>query len=176
MAYASRQLKQHEENYPTHDLELAAVVHALKIWRHYLLGNYCNIYTDRKSLKCIFTQSDLNMRQRRWLELIEDYDLEVHYHPGKANVVADALSRKAQCNCLTIAPPLHTLCDDLRKLGISMVKKGYLATLMVKSDLYDQIKEAQKNNKGMARIRELMKEGKARCFSTDDQGVLFFGK
>ena len=168
MAYASRQLKRHEENYPTHDLELAAVVHALKIWRHYLLGNHCNIYTDHKSLKYIFTQSDLNMRQRRWVELIKDYDLEVHYHPGKANVVADALSRKAQCNCLTIAPPLHTLCDDLRKLGISMVKKGYLATLTVKSDLYDQIKKAQKKNKGMARIRELMEEGKARCFSTDD--------
>ena len=68
VAYASRQLKRHEENYPTHDLELAAVVHALKIWRHYLLGNHCNIYTDHKSLKYIFTQSDLNMRQRRWLE------------------------------------------------------------------------------------------------------------
>ena len=103
VAYASRQLKRHEENYPTHDLELAAVVHTLKIWRHYLLGNHCNIYTDHKSLKYIFTQSDLNMRQRRWLELIKDYDLEVRYHPGKANVVADALSRKAQCNCLTIA-------------------------------------------------------------------------
>ena len=100
----------------------------------------------------------------------------MHNHPDKANVVADALSQKAQCNCLTIAPPVHTLCDNLRKLGISMVKKGYLATLTVKSDLYDQIKEAQKKNKGMARIQELMKEGKARCFSIDDQGVLFFGK
>ena len=90
------------------------------------------------------------MRQRRWLELIKDYDLEVHYHPGKANVVADALSRKAQCNFLTIAPPVHTLCDDLRKLGISKVKEGYLATLMIKSDLYDQIKDAQKKNKGMS--------------------------
>ncbi|XP_021305542.1 uncharacterized protein LOC110431152, partial [Sorghum bicolor] len=85
------QLKPHEENYPTHDLELAAVVHALKIWRHYLLGNTCHLYTNHKSLKYIFTQAELNMRQRRWLELIKDYDLEVHYHPGKANVVADAL-------------------------------------------------------------------------------------
>ena len=90
IAYASRQLKKHEEHYPTHDLELAAVVHSLKIWRHYLLGNVCHIYTDHKSLKYIFTQLELNMRQRRWLELIKDYDLEVHYHPGKANVVADA--------------------------------------------------------------------------------------
>jgi hypothetical protein len=97
IAYASRSLRPHEVNYPTHDLELAAVVHALKIWRHYLMGNRCNIFTDHKSLKYIFTQSELNMRQRRWLELIKDYDLEVHYHPGKANVVADALSRKVHC-------------------------------------------------------------------------------
>ena len=74
VAYASRQLKPHEANYPTHDLELAAVVHALKIWRHYLIGNRCEVYTDHKSLKYIFTQADLNMRQRRWLELIKDYN------------------------------------------------------------------------------------------------------
>jgi hypothetical protein len=79
IAYASRQLHRHEEHYPTHDLELAVVVHALKIWRHYLLGNICHIYTDHKSLKYICTQSELNMRQRRWLELIKDYDLEIHY-------------------------------------------------------------------------------------------------
>jgi hypothetical protein len=95
VAYASRQLKSHEQNYPTHDLEFAAVVHALKIWRHYLIGNKCEIYTDHKSLKYIFTQPDLNLRQRRWLELVKDYNLEIHYHPGKANVVADALSRKS---------------------------------------------------------------------------------
>jgi ribonuclease HI len=77
VAYASRQLQKHEENYPTHDLELAAVVHALKIWRHYLMGNKCDIYTDHKSLKYIFTQSELNLRQRRWLELIKDYDLNI---------------------------------------------------------------------------------------------------
>jgi hypothetical protein len=97
IAYASRQLRKHEINYPTHDLELAAVVHALKIWRHNLLSNVCNIFTDHKSLKYIFTQPELNMRQRRWLELIKDYNLNVQYHPGKANVVADALSRKSHC-------------------------------------------------------------------------------
>ena len=95
IAYASRQLKKHELNYPTHDLELAAVVHALKIWRHYLLGNKVHIYTDHKSLKYIFTQFELNMRQRRWLELIKDYNLEVHNHPRNAIVVADVLSRKS---------------------------------------------------------------------------------
>jgi hypothetical protein len=98
IAYASHQLRKHEQNYPTHDLELGAVVHALKIWRHYLLGHRCQIYTDHKSLKYIFTQNDLNLRQQRWLELIKDYDLEIHYHPGKANVVANALSRKSYVN------------------------------------------------------------------------------
>jgi ribonuclease HI len=102
IAYASRALRTHEQNYPTHDLELAAVIHALKIWRHHLMGTKCHIYTDHKSLKYIFTQGDLNMRQRRWLELIKDYDLEVHYHLGKANIVADALSRKAHCACLSV--------------------------------------------------------------------------
>ena len=87
VAYASRQLRTHEHNYPTHDLKFASVVHALKIWRHYLIGNKCEIYTDHKSLKYIFTQPDLNLRQRRWLELVKDYNLEIHYHPGKANVV-----------------------------------------------------------------------------------------
>ncbi|KAL0537392.1 hypothetical protein IC582_026370 [Cucumis melo] len=95
VAYASRQLKSHEQNYPTHDLELAAVVFALKIWRHYLYGEKIQIFTDHKSLKYFFTQKELNMRQRRWLELVKDYDCEILYHPGKANVVADALSRKA---------------------------------------------------------------------------------
>ena len=102
IAYASHQLCKHEINYPTHDLELAAVVHALKIWRHYLLGSECHIYTDHKSLKYIFTQPELNMRQRRWLELIKDYNLQVHYHPGKANVVADALSHKVHCNYVPV--------------------------------------------------------------------------
>ena len=94
IAYASRQLKPGEETYPTHDLELAAVFHALKIWRHYLYGTSCKVMTDHKSLKYIFTQKELNMRQRRWLELLKDYDLDIVYHPGKANVVADALNRK----------------------------------------------------------------------------------
>jgi hypothetical protein len=94
IAYASRQHIRHEEHYPTHGLQLLAVVHVLKVWRHHLLGNLPHIYTDHKSLKYLFTQPDLNMRQQRWLELINDYELEVHYHPKKVNVVADALSRK----------------------------------------------------------------------------------
>ena len=94
IAYASRQLKVHENNYTTHDLELGAVVFALKIWRHYLYGTKCTIFTDHKSLQHIFDQKDLNMRQRRWVELLNDYECEICYHLGKANVVADALSRK----------------------------------------------------------------------------------
>ncbi|GJT99868.1 putative reverse transcriptase domain-containing protein [Tanacetum coccineum] len=96
ISYASRQLKIHEKNYTTHDLELGAVVFALKIWRHYLYGTKCTVFTDHKSLQHILDQKELNMRQRRWLELLSDYDCEIRYHPGKANVVADALSRKEQ--------------------------------------------------------------------------------
>ncbi|KAD5961707.1 hypothetical protein E3N88_13180 [Mikania micrantha] len=102
IAYASRQLKVHEKNYTTHDLELGAVVFALKIWRHYLYGTKCMIYTDHKSLQHILDQKMLNMRQRRWVELLNDYDCEIRYHPGKANVVADALSRKERVKPLRV--------------------------------------------------------------------------
>ncbi|GJS93063.1 reverse transcriptase domain-containing protein [Tanacetum coccineum] len=93
IAYASRQLKPHEENYTTHDLKLGAVVFSLKTWRHYLYGTKCTVFTDHKSLQHILDQKELNMRQRSWLELLADYDCEICYHPGKANVVEDALSR-----------------------------------------------------------------------------------
>jgi len=95
IAYASRQLKTHEENYPTHDLELAAIVFALKVWRHDLYGGQFDLFSDQKSLKYLFDQRDLNMRQRRWMEYLKDFDFDLKYHPGKANVVADALSCKA---------------------------------------------------------------------------------
>nr|GEX95330.1 putative reverse transcriptase domain-containing protein [Tanacetum cinerariifolium] len=94
IAYGSRQLKVHEKNYTTHDLELGAVVFTLKIWRHYLYGTKCTVLTDYKSLQHILDQKELNIRQRHWLELLSDYDCEIRYHPGKANVVADAMSRK----------------------------------------------------------------------------------
>jgi hypothetical protein len=97
IAYTSHQLRKHELNYPTHNLELAVIVHALKIWRHYIMGTNCQVYTDHKSLKYFFTQKDINLRQRchRWLELIKNYDLEIHYHLSKANLVVDALSRRS---------------------------------------------------------------------------------
>ncbi|WVZ84266.1 hypothetical protein U9M48_031317 [Paspalum notatum var. saurae] len=142
VSYASRQLRAHEENYLTHDLELAAVVHVLKIWRHYLIGNKCDIYTDHKSLKYIFTQSELNMRQRRWLELIKDYQLEIHYHPGKANVVADALSRKSYCNLLTGEEMSAELCAKIEQLRLDFVTTEQLNELRVRCTLEDQIRQA----------------------------------
>ncbi|WVZ95786.1 hypothetical protein U9M48_041509 [Paspalum notatum var. saurae] len=142
VSYASRQLRAHEENYPTHDLELAAVVNALKIWRHYLIGNMCDIYTDHKSLKYIFTQSELNMRQRRWLELIKDYEQEIHYHPGKANVMADALSRKSYCNLLTGEELSAELCAEMEQLRLDFVTNEQLNELRVRCTLEDQIRQA----------------------------------
>jgi hypothetical protein len=96
IAYASRQLKSHDVNYPVHDLELAAMVFALRVWRHYLYGTQVQIFTDHKSLKYLMSQKELNMRQRRWVKLIKDYNCVIDYHPDKANVVADALSRKGK--------------------------------------------------------------------------------
>ncbi|GKA59049.1 putative reverse transcriptase domain-containing protein, partial [Tanacetum coccineum] len=115
IAYASRQLKIHEKNYTTHDLELGAVVFALKIWRHYLYGTKCIVFTDHKSLQHILDQKELNMRQRRWLELLSDYDYDIHYHPGKANVVADALSRKEREPPLRVRALVMTIGLDLPK-------------------------------------------------------------
>jgi len=102
IAYASRQLKIQERNYTTHDLELGAVVFTLKMWRHYLYGTKCIVFTDHKSLQHIFDQKELNIRQRRWIELLNDYDCEIRYHSEKANVVADALSRKERIKPLRV--------------------------------------------------------------------------
>jgi hypothetical protein len=177
IAYASRALRPHEKNYPTHHLELAAVVHALKLWRHYLMGNHCNIYTDHKSLKYIFTQSDLNMRQRRWLELIKDYDLAVHYHPGKANVVADALSRK-HCNYVTLELNNEALCEEMRKLSLEVVEHGKLHVVSIESPLHERIAIAQLSDEEIHKINQKLEEGdpKYECFRKDDKGVVWFGQ
>jgi hypothetical protein len=124
VCYASRQLREHEENYPTHDLKLAAMVQALKIWRHYLIGHRCEIYSDHKTLKYIFTQNDLNLRQRHWLELIKDYDLGINYHPGKANVVADALSCKKYCNATFARRMQPELRREIEYLNLGMVSEA----------------------------------------------------
>ena len=139
IAYASRQLKIHEKNYPTHDLELAAVVFALKIWRHYLYGARCQIYTDHKSLKYIFTQKELNMRQRRWLELVKDYDCEILYHLGKANRVADALSRKSTVAVMSIQTMPKALQWEIQKLDLEIIQ-GQFSALTLQPTILDGIK------------------------------------
>ncbi|GJY11073.1 putative nucleotidyltransferase, ribonuclease H, partial [Tanacetum coccineum] len=177
IAYASRQLKPYEVNYPTHDLELAAVVFALKIWRHYLYGETCDIFTDHKSLKYIFTQKELNMRQRRWLELLKDYDANIQYHPGKANVVADALSRKNSRTlaCLKIQPEII---KDLELMEVELVvrgSEGYIASLKIEPNLILRIKEAQKEDGELWSVVQNMKNGKQEEFRVDEHGVIWYG-
>src|SRR3954452_632585 len=158
IAYSSRQLRPHEQNYPTHDLELAAVVHALKAWRHYLVGNRCELYTDHKSLKYIFTQRELNTRQSRWMELIKDYDINIHYHPSKANVVADAL-RREPCSLdaiIKVEQPL--LGEEMEKFGLQLVSHGFLANLELQPTLFDQIKKAQPGDKSIEGIKLRMQK------------------
>ncbi|GJU56487.1 putative reverse transcriptase domain-containing protein [Tanacetum coccineum] len=128
IAYASRQLRTHEENYTTHDLELGAVVFALRLWRHYLYGVKCTVFTDHKSLQYILDQKELNMRQQRWIELLSDCDCEIRYHPVKANVVADALSRKEREKPLRVRSLMLTDHKDLMQqiLGaqVESLKEG----------------------------------------------------
>ena len=174
IAYLSRQLRPHEENYATHDLELAAVVHALKTWRHYLLGKRCEIYTDHKSLKYIFTQKELNMRQRRWLELIKDYDLSVQYHPGKANVVADALSRKACSLNAVIQERQPALFKEFEQFSLELVTPGFLDHLEVRPTLMDEVKKAQDGHASIEGIKKKMKLGKAPGFSEDEHGIVWY--
>ncbi|GJS51521.1 putative reverse transcriptase domain-containing protein [Tanacetum coccineum] len=115
IAYASRLIKVHEENYTTHDLELGAVVFALRLWRHYLYGKKCVVFSNHKSLQYILNKKELNLRQRRWIELLSDYDCEIRYHPRKANVVADALSRKERNKPLRVRALMMTINNDLPK-------------------------------------------------------------
>jgi hypothetical protein len=170
ISYSSRQLRHHEEHNPTHDLELAAVVMALQMWHHYLLGNAVYIYTDHKSLKYIFTQPDLNMRQRRWLELIKDYELEVHYHPGKANVIADVLSHKAHCNYLPVARLTGEESSTRVLHNLSLFNITLMPTLRA------EIIATQKDDEGMDHIKRRMQEGdpKVVCFHEDAEGTLWF--
>nr|ABA97145.1 retrotransposon protein, putative, Ty3-gypsy subclass [Oryza sativa Japonica Group] len=176
VSYASRQLRPHEGNYPTHDLELAAVVRALKIWRHYLIGNRCEVYTDHKSLKYIFTQPDLNLRQQRWLELIKDYDMGIHYHPGKANVVVDALSRKSYCNVAWVEQLCCEVQRDLEHLNLGIVEHGFVVALEAQPTLVEQVRIAQASDPEIAELKKNMRVGKARGFVEDEQGTIWMGE
>ncbi|KAM1521892.1 hypothetical protein ACFX10_012067 [Malus domestica] len=177
IAYASRQLKIHERNYPTHDLELGAVVFALKIWRHYLYGEKCRIFTDHKSLKYIFTQRDLNLRQRRWMELITDYNCTIEYHPGHANVVADALSRKYHGQLASLQAIHVPLLFSLRETGLS-VRPGeqgaWLANFQVRPVLVDMVIEAQELDQESANIKVSVEKGKEKHFIIRSDGALMW--
>jgi hypothetical protein len=175
VSYASHQLRKHEENYPAHDLELAAVVHALKIWRHYLIGHRCEIYSDHKSLKYIFTQTNLNLRQRKWLELIKDYDIKIYYHPGKANLVADALSHKKYYNTTIARGMRPELCQEIRYLNLAMVNETAMA-VEVEPTLEAEIRKAQMEDEKLREIRELIKDNKTSDFTEDGNGTLWLGK
>ena len=161
VAYASRQLKSHEKNYPMHDLELAAIVFVLKIWRHYLYGEKCFIYTDHKSLKYLPSQRELNLRQRRWMELIKDYDCVIDYHPGKANVVADALSRKTVQTLRALNAHLSLLDDGT-----------VVAELIARPNLLNQVLEAKNNNEKISAIIKQIGNGKETEFTVNENGVL----
>ena len=163
VAYASRQLKPHEQNYPTHDLELAAVVFALKIWRYYLYREKCRIFTDHKSLKYFLFQKDLNLRQRQWLELFKDYNYIIDYHPGKANVVANALSRK-MISALSLKD-----CDWRFDYDESL-----LAQLRVLPDLKQMIVNAQKNDTKLQEIVQLVSIRDMTDYAIDESGGLLY--
>ncbi|WVZ51732.1 hypothetical protein U9M48_002847 [Paspalum notatum var. saurae] len=141
IAYASSQLRKHEVNYHTHDLELLAIVYALKKWRHYL---------------------------------IKDYDLDVHYHTGKANVVADALSRKAHCNFIEARPTVRVLCCEIGEIEMPTVLEAELYSLVLEPTIKDQIIAAQKQDKGISHIRDEINDKKKACFKLDEEGVLWF--
>ena len=163
VAYASRQLKPHEQNYPTHDLELAVVVFALKIWRHYLYGEKCRIFTDHKSLKYLLIQKDLNLRQRRWLDLFKDCDCIIDYHPEKANVVADALSRK-MISALSLKDCDWRFDSD----------EALLAQLRVISDLKQMIINAPKDDAKLQEIVQLVSIGDKTNYAIDESGGLLY--
>ena len=162
-AYDLRQLKPHEKNYPKHDLELVSIVFALKIWRHYLYGENCFIYTDHKSLKYLPSQRELNLRQRRWMELIKDYDCVIDYHPGKANVVADALSRKS-------VQMLRALNDHFPLSDNGVI----VAELITKPDLLKRVLEAQNNDEKLDAIVNKNRVGKEIEFIMKENGFMYY--
>ncbi|XP_022858457.1 uncharacterized protein LOC111379330 [Olea europaea var. sylvestris] len=150
IAYASRQLKEYGKNYPTYDLELTTVVFALKIWRHYLYGERCEIDTDHTSLKYLFIQKELNMRQRRWLELVKNYDCVISYHQGQSNVVVDALSKKSTSSVARMIVTQKSELIDLQKMGIQVVSQGFVeakfAGLTLQLTLLNRIQQGQQED------------------------------
>ncbi|KAL2243565.1 UNVERIFIED_CONTAM: Retrovirus-related Pol polyprotein from transposon [Sesamum indicum] len=171
-------LRPHDINYSTLDLELAAIVHALKIWRHYLYGETFQIFTDPKSLKYIQTQKELNLRQRRWMELLKDYDCTIDYHPGKANIVADAWSRKTMDQLAGMICYNIEYLTALRAMDVHFSIGGdiLLATIQVKPSRKDKIKDAQARDPYLLRMKAKVQKGKSDQFIIQKDGTLFNGK
>ena len=180
ISYASRKLKVHEKNYPTHDLELAAVVFALKIWRHYLYGVHVDVFTDHKSLQYVFTQKELNLRQRRWLEFLKDYDMSVHYHPGKANVVADALSRLSMGSVAHVEEERKELVKDAHSIArlevrlMSISDSGVPVQNGEKSSFLVEIKEKKDSDPILLEIKGEIHNQREEVFSQGVDGVLLY--
>jgi hypothetical protein len=157
-----------------HDLDLAVVVHALKIWRHYLMGKRSQLYMDHRSLTYIFTQANLNLRQRIWLELIKNYDLGINYHPGKANVVADALSCRSHVSQLVVDNIPFEMCEEFEKLNLRIVANTEAMEMEVGSNLLQEIQKGQVEDKKIQEIKSNIKEEKSPSFSEDEEGVLWY--
>ncbi|KAJ4964701.1 hypothetical protein NE237_016550 [Protea cynaroides] len=191
IAYASRQLKTHVKNYPTHDLELAAVVYAVKIWRHYQYGEKFQIKSDHKSLTYLFNQKELNMRQRRWLELLKDYDCDIQYHSGKANVVADALSRKAMIKSQGEVSTTAAMCtigkvfnhdnehfvidapDGSANQGFIHRFSNMFAAMKIIPDIIDEVKTAIKSDPYLRTVQDDIEKGRTNPeFTLDEEKVL----
>ncbi|XP_073049454.1 uncharacterized protein [Primulina eburnea] len=174
-AYASRQLKPHESRYPVHDLELAALVFALKIGRHYLYGKTFEIFTDHKSLKYLFSQAELNKRQMRWLDLLKHYDCEIKYYPGKYNAATDALSRKV-CNMSLITSSVSDLVEECCLSGLDFVvdtQPVKVFMIQAEPELFVKIREAQKLDQSIQKSVELVKSGHQSEFQVNNEGILF---
>jgi len=176
VAYSSRQLRTHEKDYPTHDLELAAIVFALKIWRHYVYGGKFEIFSDHKSLKYLFDQKELNMRQRRWMKFLKDYDFELHYHSGKANVVADALSRKSLHVSSLMIHEINLL-EKFRDMNLSVTlshDKMQLNSIQITNNLQKQIHEAQERDEFINKKKKLISQMGGENFGIDKTEILRF--
>ena len=166
VAYGSKQLKNHEKNYPTHDLDLVTIVFALNIWCHYLYGKQFEVFSDHKSLKYIFTHRDLNMRQRKWMKYLEDYDFTLHYHPGKENVMTNALNRKSLGVLASVASREWQTLETMGqfRLQYSDQAQGALGSLVATPSLLSRVIESQGQDAEISFIRDRVQS------STGDEG------
>ncbi|WMV54854.1 hypothetical protein MTR67_048239 [Solanum verrucosum] len=176
----SRQLKVHENNYPTHDLELAVAVFTLKIWRHYIYGVHLDVFIDHKILQYVFSQKDLNLRQRRWLEILKDYDMSVLYHPDKANVVADSLSRFSMGSVAHVEDEKKELVWDvhrLARLGVQQVdstKGGFMVHHSFELSFVVDVKSKQHLDPILMELKESVLNKPVDAFSQGEYGVISY--